>query len=363
MSLGANATIMAAGANIATTLSTILCFFYLYKYYKDVRYKIKKEIKNTKKIKPARIRKTLKDILYISIPMTISGILSTINKNIDSMTVVRGLKNFLSEEQAKIQYGILSGKVDTLVTLPMSLNMAFSTALIPATASAKALKDEKTIEKRISFSILVTILIGLPCMVGMITFAEPILRLLFPNATSGKVIFQVSSVSIIFVVLEQTICGALHGIGKVFSTSLALGVGVIIKLILNIVLIPIEPNKCIVGGTVGAAFATIICHLTAVVIEINILKRQIDIKLNLAKYVVKPIVAVFVMSLFSYGTYIILLNKINPNISTIISMCMAITVYFGMVIILKIFTREELLMIPYGKKIYKVLEEIGLYKN
>ena len=229
ISLGANTTIMAAGANIATTLSTILCFFYLYKYYKDVRYKIKNEIKSTINHKPTRIRKTLKNILFISIPMTISGILSTINKNIDSMTVVRGLKNFLSEEEAKIQYGILSGKVDTLVTLPMSLNMAFSTALIPAIASAKALNDKKTIEKRISFSILVTILIGLPCMVGMLIFAEPILKLLFPNATSGKFIFQVSSISVIFIVLEQTICGALHGMGKVFSTSFALGIGVIVK--------------------------------------------------------------------------------------------------------------------------------------
>ncbi len=52
--------------------------------------------------------------------MSLSSIFGALNRNIDSMTVVRGLKNFMSEEAAKIQYGILSGKVETLVTIPMS---------------------------------------------------------------------------------------------------------------------------------------------------------------------------------------------------------------------------------------------------
>ena len=36
----------------------------------------------------------------------------------------------------------------------------------------------KTGKKRISFSLLITILIGLPCSIGMIIYAEPILQLL-----------------------------------------------------------------------------------------------------------------------------------------------------------------------------------------
>ena len=34
-----------------------------------------------------------------------------------------------------------------------------------------------------------------------------------------------------------------------------------------------------------------------------------------------------------------------------------------MVIILKIFTKEEILMIPYGQKINKMVETIGIYKK
>ena len=168
LTTGTDTTIMAAGANLATTLATVLCFLYLYKYYSKMRKEIAFELKRTTKNKRTRIIKTIKQILSVSIPMSMTAILGTINKNIDSMTVVRGLKSFLSEEQAKIQYGILSGKVDTLVTLPMSLNMAFATALVPSISSSKAIGDIETIRKRVSFSMLISMLIGMPCMIIMI---------------------------------------------------------------------------------------------------------------------------------------------------------------------------------------------------
>ncbi|MCI9177339.1 MAG: polysaccharide biosynthesis protein [Clostridia bacterium] len=251
---GTDTAIMAAGANLATTLATFLCFFYLYHYYHTMKKEIAWEIKNSVNYTPTRIKKTIKQILEVSIPMSMSAILGTVNKNIDSMTVVRGLKSFLSEEQAKIQYGILTGKVDTLVTLPMSINMAFATALVPTISASRAKGDNQTVKKRISFSILVTILIGFPCMVGMILFAKPILELLFPNATSGSLIYQISCLGIIFIVLEQTISGALHGLGKMLVPAVALGIGVIVKLILNCYLVPINPQEFFLGGTCRGSY-------------------------------------------------------------------------------------------------------------
>lgn len=75
--------------------------------------------------------------------MSLTSILTSINKNVDSITVVRGLKSFLGEAEAKLQYGILSGKVDTLISLPLSFNLAFATALVPALSAAIANKIKK----------------------------------------------------------------------------------------------------------------------------------------------------------------------------------------------------------------------------
>ena len=147
----------------------------------------------------------------------------SLNKNIDSFTVVRSLKQFMTEDEALAQYGILGGKVDMLTSLPLSINVAFSTALVPAISAAKARKDKKTITEKTSFSLLISMLIGLPCTVGMFIFAGPILSLLFPNASAGEAILQISSLTIIFTILDQTINGALQGYGKLMVPTVAFG--------------------------------------------------------------------------------------------------------------------------------------------
>lgn len=363
LTTGTDTTIMAAGANLATTLATVLCFLYLYKYYSKMRKEIAFELKRATKNKRTRIIKTIKQILSVSIPMSMTAILGTINKNIDSMTVVRGLKSFLSEEQAKIQYGILSGKVDTLVTLPMSLNMAFATALVPSISSSKAIGDIETIRKRVSFSMLISMLIGMPCMIIMILFAKQILELLFPNATSGAFIYQISCLGIIFIVLEQTISGALHGLGKMLTPAIALGIGVIIKFILNMYLIPINPSDFFLGGTAGAAISTVVCHAVALTIEFKILSKNINLKLDKNKFIVKPVIACLIMGTIAYIFNITLFQCLNEKISTMLLILMCVIIYILLLIILRVFSEEEIYMMPYGSKIYNFLKKLRLYDN
>ena len=357
VSSGVNTTLMAAGANLATTFATITSFIYLFYYYKVRREDLAKEIVSSPPLKTKSIGGTVRKILSVSIPMSLSSILTSINRNIDSTTVVRGLKSFLTEAEAKAQYGILSGKVDTLTSLPLSFNIAFATALVPAITTAKTTGDMETGRKRVSFSLLVTMLIGLPCMVGMIIFAQPILNLLFPNAPEGAFILQVSSLAIIFTVLEQTVNGALQGLGKILVPATALSIGVILKLILNLVLVPIPAI-----GAAGAAFATVVCHAVAFFIGFTVLRRNMKLGLSFSKFIVKPLMASGMMSICSYGVYL-LLGGINAGkMATIIAIIVAIMIYILSVFVLKILDKEEIKMIPYGYKLSKILEKIGLYK-
>ncbi len=341
--------IMAAGANFATTIATFLSFVYLIGLYIKKR-KFDREINSIKRYKTATVIEIVKKILIIAMPMTLSAILGALNKNIDSFTVVRELKNFLPEAEAKLQYGILSGKIDTLVAFPMSFNIAFATALVPAVAAKKAMGDFKSIQKRISFSILVTILIGLPCSIGMATFAKPILELLFPNASSGEFIYKISSMSIIFITVEQTINGALQGLGKLYVPVFSLGIGLIIKLITNLVLVRINPENFIFGGVAGAAFATVICHLVSMIISFILLRKYIEIKFDFSKFIFKPIVATGTMAITSFYVYKILKSIFLQNIAIILAVLFAVFVYILMLFILKIFEKDELYMLPFVKK-------------
>lgn len=105
-----NTMLMAGVANLATTLATFFSFSYIYIYYKSKRKEIAREVAQSTNYIPTRVRKTLKKILSESIPISLSSLMSSFNKNIDLFTVVKILKKFMSENEAKMQYGILSRK-------------------------------------------------------------------------------------------------------------------------------------------------------------------------------------------------------------------------------------------------------------
>lgn len=347
---------MAAGANLATTLATFLGFSYLFLYYKLESKEIATEIKNTVNYKYERVSSIIKKILFVSIPITLTAIMSSINKNVDSFTVVRNLKKFMSEDMATAQYGILGGKVDTLTSLPLAINVAFATALVPAISSAKAKGDNKTITQKSSFSLLLSMLIGLPCTVGMIVFAEPILNLLFPNANDGTLILQISSIAIIFTILDQTINGILQGYGKLMIPTIALATGVFIKFILNITLVPIPSI-----GVYGAAIGSVACHLVAFTIAMTALRKNIKLDLTFSKFVLKPILATAIMGICSYYIYFVLNGIIVERLATIIAILAAVIIYILAIIALKVFAKEELKMLPAGDKITRILEKFKIY--
>ena len=347
---------MAAGATLATTLATFAGFGYLYMYFKVQRREIAREIKQTVNYKYERVKTIIKKILIVSIPIALTAIMSSLNKNIDSFTVVRSLKEFMPEDMAISQYGILGGKVDTLTSLPLSINVAFSTALVPAISEARARRDKKTITEKTSFSLLISMLIGLPCTVGMFIFAAPILNLLFPNASSGTVVLQISSLTILFTILDQTINGALQGYGKLMIPAVALGCGVIVKLICNLVLVPIPTL-----GVNGAAIGSVACHLVAFTIVMTALRRNIKLKLTASKFIIKPVISTAIMGICSYFIYTSLLNVIGMKIATIIAILIAVIIYVIAVVVLKIFNKNEILQMPAGNKICKILETLKIY--
>ena len=129
-----------------------------------------------------------------------------------------------------------------------------------------------------------------------------------------------------------------------------------VKLILNLILVPIPEI-----GVNGAAIASVACHVVAFTIAITSLKKNIKLNLTFSKFVIKPIIATVIMGICSYFIYSSLLGIITENLATIIAIISAVIIYAISVIILKIFTKEEMQMMPAGDKIY--LYDIRKVKN
>ncbi len=362
--LGKEPYIMAAGGNLSTTLAILLTFVYLIIYYKKKKIKVNKDaVSPEQNLKATQL---LKKILVISIPVTISSIISVVNPLIDSATVSRCIQSAFAniypikeqlEAFAMSKTGILS-KVDTLVNLPTAINVAFSTALVPAISAAIAKKDSETASKRMTFSLFASLLIILPCAAGFISLAQPILNLIYPSANNGAEVLMIFSIPMIFIALNQTINGGLYGLNKTYIPAIALAVGAIIKFVLNIILIS-NPKIEIMG----AGISSIVCQVVAFLITFITLKKHIKIKFKVGRMIIAPIFAATFMGVCTYFINMGLNNFIGGAISTIISIILGAVIYAVTILVLRILTKEEIMMIPFGTKLYAILVKLGIYKK
>ncbi len=352
MLLGTSPEIMAAGSTLATTVATSSAFFYLVRYYRKNRKEIWDEINKSEVFATESRKKIAKKLISYAIPISFGSVVSALAGLIDVVTVVSGLQHFSNYtlEMANEKYGILSGKVDILLAVPLSINVAFSVALVPfiASAIAKHRKDEAL--SKIRYSLKLSSLIALPCTVGMFVLAEPIFQMLFPNAPYGAYLLQIECWLLFFSVVDQTIFGSLQGIGKLMVPGVALLIGAILKYVINVVFIPIY-------GEVVPAISSIVYSGTAFLIASTALFKALKEKMPVKEMLLKPFIASAIMGVavfFAYKGFILI--KLGNTISTILSIVVGVAVYLIAVALLKILDKEEIEQLPYGNKICKMLK-------
>lgn len=362
--IGKDTYIMAAAGNLSTTMAIILTFIYLIGYYRK-----NKIVPNPEQRSPER-RKTnkelLKTILMISIPITLSSIISVVSSVIDTATVSNciqyayrdaGMTKDALESLAMKMTGILS-KVDTLVSFPLAINTAFSTALVPSISESIAKKEYKVASKRLSFSIFASIIIIFPCAIGFITLANPILQMIYPTASDGALILQIASISMIFTALNQTINGGLYGLNLPRVPVTALGIGIIVKTILNVILVS-NPNINIVGAAIGS----VTCQIIAFLLSFKVIRMKLKVKLEVKKYFLKPATAAIIMGVVVCISNYLFCMIFGNTISTLFSIIVGVITYGIAVLLLKVLSEEDIMMIPFGSKIYPILVKLHIYKE
>ena len=369
--------IMAAGANLATALATMLSFGYIVFYYLRHRSRILQrgegsapEVPYTKKQSFWRLSKS---ILWISIPISLSSIITAFARVIDTSTIMTGIKRGFAmgipgrpgiptPEMLNLEATRLSGmlsKSDIITNLPLALNIAFATVLVPTISAALARGEKEEAESRIRYSLLISTLLILPCAIGLITLAQPIFNLIYPTTPDGADLLQLAALALIFTALDQTICGALQGLGKLFIPALGLSCGMVVKILLNLVLIRI-PSVNIYGAAISSVF----CHLTAFLVCFLSLRRSMHVPMPFMKYLCKPVIASAVMGLFSIAAYRLVFSLLHSNaVAVFASIALSVVVYLAAVCLLRILTPDEVRQLPGGPKIHSILKKIRLVRE
>ena len=387
-SVGQKPEIMAAMANAASSIATVLSFGYLVLFYARRSKGIKEQIRQTAvESLSYGTGRLMKSKLMLSIPISLASIITSINRVIDTATITRGIEaafaagipshldklgnvveaianptaKQLNDEAVRLA-GMLS-KSDVLINTPLALNFAFATVLVPTIAGALAVGDKKEASDKATYSILISTMLILPCAVGYIVLAQPIYKIIYYAAPHGSDLLAWTAVSLIFSALSQTMSGTLQGIGKVYVPAVGLVAGCIIKLILNLTLIRIPSINIY-----GAVISSIACQFTAFLISFIVMSKYISLNISFNKYILKPLIASITMGAIAFGVYklvsvlVSLSAYMNNFVSAMAAIICGVISYAVMIAVLKILNKDEIEMLPGGTKIYGLLQKMGIYK-
>lgn len=374
--------IMAAWANVASSVATMLSLAYLCIFYLRNRKNINAKIAKSEPTGTATPAKKLaKMILMLSIPMSLASIITAVNRVVDLATITRGIELAFAggipavstleavatptaaqlNTAAVTLSGMLS-KSDTLFNMPLALNIAFATVLVPSIAGALATGDTKEASEKTAYSFLISILLILPCAIGYMVLSQPIYNIIYPAAPDGADLLSIMAVALVFSALTQTITGSLQGIGKVMTPAIAILIGCVFKVILNLTLIPIPDINIY-----GAAISSIVCQVVAFLVNFFVLIKHIPVKITLTKYIAKPLLAGGVMAVSAVAlhwaiTQISGTTYLGNLVATLVAIAVAAVVYIVMLLVLKVMDKNDIMLLPKGNTIYNLLVKLKLYK-
>lgn len=279
------------------------------------------------KIKWTFWKATLKEAL----PFGMTGIFTTIYISIDSVML-----SFIQGNDAVGLYNAAYKIIALLSFIPFVINLAVYPSM-----SRFHLTSPKTLKRIVWKYFDLMIILGIPILIGTSILAPEIILLIFGKGYEGSIIaLQVLIWTTLFVFANSPFVQLFQSINKQFTVTKIIGLGTLLNVILNIILIP-------KFSLVGAGIATALAELTfTILLIISTYKMGYGIKIReLGIFLFKVITSGLIMGIF------ILLLKSITNLFLLI--LVATILYFVVLYIIKGIKEEDI----------KILKEIIFKQN
>lgn len=156
----------------------------------------------------------LKDLLQISVPLTLNKLLLTILGSIEVILIPARLQMSGSSSQEALSiYGVFTGMALPLILFPSTITNSASVMLLPSVTQLQALGYEKRIRYVILRIFRCCMALGIFCMTFFLFFGEFLGEFLFHSQTAGIYIRTMAFVCP-FLYLNTTLTSILNGLGK-----------------------------------------------------------------------------------------------------------------------------------------------------
>lgn len=306
----------------------------------------------------------IRKIVAYAVPISLGALVLPLFQLMDSLTIPHILTlSGWEHELAKNERGVYA-RGHPLVQFAAFFATALSLALVPSISEAKAQNKVRQIVSRTQVALKVTFLVGLGAAVGLAVLARPI-NVMFYITDAGSTTISVLAFVTIFSTLSMTSGAVLQGMGYVTLPARHLFIGVGVKSILNIALLPFF-------GITGAALASVAGYFTAASLNIRTLRRMLPLPGITGQAVWRPAVAVLIMGAVVWmvkgGLFVALDGLIGHerllNLAvTLLSIPVGVFVYGLFLLRLNMITRQELAILPRGERLIRLLEKLKIIRK
>ena len=357
-----NYAVSAAAAMIGIALSEMASLLYLHiKYKSDVKKGIFKTIEYKKD------KELTKALFFISIPIVLASLSGGAVSLIDAFTVRPQLFSNISDHSEELMslyrelgvndinllptilYGIKS-KAFTIYNLIPTISAMVGVSAVPVLAEAYFGNNKTELKKGIKTTLKLSGFISFPAGLGLFFVGTRIMELLFGDAASsvlsGKML-SLFGIAAVFSGLAIPLSNLLQSIGKQKAVLINVSIGIAVKVIFNIALSSFWQINIF-----GCVLSTILCYL--VIFVLNIISL---VKIIRFKEIVSAFLKAFVSAWICIIAAVILLGFSDSKLVTLIAIAVAGVVYFISIILMGIFTQEELEALIKSEKLLKILKK------
>ena len=352
----------AAGGTLGTVMGSLAGLMFLLFIYIIYRPTLRRQIRKDVYSEEQSSSEVYKLLMVTIFPIILSQTVYQVSGIIDSSVYHRILESKgVSYETRDALLGIYLGKYKVLTNVPIAIATAIGAAMLPSIVGAMTRGSIKEVKRKIHASIKFNMIIAIPCSIGMAVLAKPIIQLLFRSSTAestntAAALLQVGCFAIVFVALSTISNSILQGIGKLKVPVYHSAIALVIHIVVLVICLQFTKTGLFALVISYMVFALIVCALNWIYIA-----RELHYKQEIIRTFVIPFLSSTIMGAIAYITYHFVHFVVHSNlISIVISVGIAIIIYFVMLIGLHGLSEDELLHIPGGRYVVKVAKKIHL---
>ena len=277
------------------------------------------------------------------------------------------------ENISRTLYGNYSGALN-IYHLPTSLMAAVTAAVIPAVSGALARRDRRGAGRITGSALRISALAACPMAVGLFVLGEPIMALIFPNLNPQLAgpLLSTLGLATLFVCMMLVCNSILQAHGFVSLPVIIMVAGGVVKIITNYNVV-IQPTI----GIYGAPMGNILCFALCMTLDLVVMSRVIPRRPKYIQVFAKPLAASALMGLGAWAVHglmsklfeatgifmsadpvtheVLGLSRTGNAAATLLAILVAVVIYGVLVIALRAITKDDLMLMPKGEKIARML--------